>query len=472
LTVPAVVGLAIVKALLTFVPAYLLSQIIRSLEVEETDRPYQISLCLGLAVSSALSGTLASQASYWEMASISKPVHFQLRTLLFEKTLRRKDVVPTGQNGQAGGKTQVMNLFTLDVPRIAGLGADLANVSTALVDLVIGTCLLYSLLGWSSLLGLALNAVTIPFNKLLADFTFDVDHRRSLARDERISAVDEVLAGIRGVKFEAGEDYWEARIEELRRQEVRLQRVRYTLGTLYNLIWCVSFFARAAMRAPTLTCLDDLIARRGSLPVLAILVSLTSFALLAGGELTPHVAFPALAIFNGLQLVWTAVPSTMTRLVEAGVSLRRLAAYLGSSEVDGANCLPNAAPTPLLIDVRERFELSDVSFAYPLDRALDRPPVADGSFRLRGLSLGLQVGKLNLVVGPVAAGKSLLLLGLLGEADQPEGRHNFPRSAEAAASVAGDAVPGPGWLIEGTAYVPQSSWLQNTSVRGRSLWSH
>lgn len=229
---------AVVKALLTFVPAYLLSEIIRSLEVEETDRTYQLSLCLGLAVSGSLSGTLASQASYWEMAAISKPIHFQLRSLLFEKTLRRKDVVSTGQHGHAGGKTQVQNLFTLDVPRIAGLGADLANVSTALVDLIIGTCLLYSLLGWSSLLGLALNAFTIPFNKLLADFTFNVDHRRSLARDERISAVDEVFAGIRGVKLEAGEDYWETRIETLRREEVRLQRLRYWLGTAYNLIWC------------------------------------------------------------------------------------------------------------------------------------------------------------------------------------------------------------------------------------------
>lgn len=232
---------AVVKALLTFVPAYLLSEIIHSLEVKETDRPYQISLCLGLAGAGALSGTLASQATYWEMAAISKPVHFQLRTLLFEKTLRRKDIVPTGQHGHSGGKTQVMNLFTLDVPRIAGLGADLANVSTALVDLVIGTSLLYSLLGYSAFIGLALNLATIPFNKLLADYTFDVDRRRSLARDERISAVDEVLAGIRGVKFEAGEDHWEARIEHLRREEVRLQRVRYWLGTFYNLIWSVIF---------------------------------------------------------------------------------------------------------------------------------------------------------------------------------------------------------------------------------------
>lgn len=155
----------------------------------------------------------------------------------------------------------------------------------------------------------------------------------------------------------------------------------------------------------------------------------------------------------------------MTRLVEAGVSLRRIAAYLGSSEV----ILSDTAPAPILVDVREHFELSDVSFAYPIDAISDQPAVAGVDFRLRGLSVELHVGKLNLVVGPVAAGKSLFLLGLLGEADQPEGRHDFPHSLEADSGVSTDAIPASAWLTEGTAYVPQTSWLQNTSVRRRSL---
>jgi hypothetical protein len=104
-----------------------------------------------------------------------------------------------------------------------------------LSQVIIGTTLLYSLLGPSSLLGIALNALTIPLNRTLASITFDVDRRRSAARDARVAAIDEVIAGIRSVKFEAGEEYWDKRLGDLRKEEVRLQRIRYWLGTVYNL---------------------------------------------------------------------------------------------------------------------------------------------------------------------------------------------------------------------------------------------
>jgi len=102
---------------------------------------------------------------------------------------------------------------------------------------ILGTSLLLTLLGPSALLGVLLNLLLLPANKLLANVTFDVDSRRSAARDARVALVDEVLLGIRGVKFDAAEDYWEEKIGERRGSEVRLQRARYWIGTGYNLIW-------------------------------------------------------------------------------------------------------------------------------------------------------------------------------------------------------------------------------------------
>lgn len=67
--------------------------------------------------------------------------------------------------------------------------------------------------------------------------TFQVDRDRQAARDARVAALDEVLGGIRGIKYEAQEDYWENRIGKLRKAEVKLQRTRYWLGSCYNLIW-------------------------------------------------------------------------------------------------------------------------------------------------------------------------------------------------------------------------------------------
>lgn len=97
-----------------------------------------------------------------------------------------------------------------------------------------GTALLYSLLGPSALLGIAINVCVTPLNKAFASWTFRVDRDRSLARDTRTSALDEMLSGIRGVKFEASEDFWEARIGKLRRKEVRLQVSVLFLGLAFG----------------------------------------------------------------------------------------------------------------------------------------------------------------------------------------------------------------------------------------------
>lgn len=391
------------------------------------------------------------------MSSVNKPMVVQLRALLFDKTLVRKDITPTGVDGQTS-KTQVMNLFTIDVDRIARFGEDMGGVSTAFIDLVIGTTLLYSLLGPSAFLGILLNTLTIPLNKRLADYTFDVDRRRSWARDERISAVDEVLAGIRGVKFEAGEDYWEARIEELRKEEVRLQRLRYWLGTTYNLIWCV--LSTLHMWCRRLKNILSSIPRRGSLPVLCLLATFTCFTVVQGGRLSPSIAFPSLAIFNSLTQVWTILPNTLVKIVEAVVSLKRISAYLNTPEVDTSATIGPQAP--LLVDLRTSFALRDLSFAYPSEPQPQAPGLS--SFRLRSLTLDLDVHRTTLVVGPVASGKSLFLLGLLGEADQLSGTLDFPRSRSGVVSLSNDKVSDGEWLVESTAYVPQTPWLQNISV--------
>lgn len=60
----AVISLAVGKALLTFVPAFLLSRLIRSLEGSDVvDRQLQLWLCAGLAASEAAIGVLTSHAT-------------------------------------------------------------------------------------------------------------------------------------------------------------------------------------------------------------------------------------------------------------------------------------------------------------------------------------------------------------------------------------------------------------------------
>ncbi|CED83809.1 Multidrug resistance-associated protein/mitoxantrone resistance protein, ABC superfamily [Phaffia rhodozyma] len=462
--------LAVIKALLTFLPAYILSLLIQSLEKKsyipslspsfilsqiassptptESNSSYptkeQITLCVALAATGALSGILSSHQAYWDLENVSEPIKIQLRALLFQKTLRRMDIValPTSTDEGAGGvgKTQVLNLFTVDVARLAGFGSDAAGVIIAFVDLVIGTTLLYRLLGPSAFVGILLNTASIPLNKSLASITFDVDRRRSLARDQRIAGVDEVLGGIRTVKFEAAEHHWEKKLGMLRNNEVRLQRLRYHLGTLYNLIW-------------------------GSLPILCLLITFTIFTKIQHGDLIPSVAFPSLAIFNSLTQVWTILPGTFIKLTEGLVSLQRLAGYLRGSEVQPVARTENFKDNS--------FRIIDATILYPSSRSdvtTSSPPTSLRPFSLRSISISIPPNALTLVCGPVASGKSLLLLSLLGEADLLEGSIGFPRTLDSSFRSEDIMIKEEEWLVEGSAFVPQTPWLQSGSIQSNILF--
>lgn len=200
--------------------------------------------------------------------------------------------------------------------------------------------------------------------------------------------------------------------------------------------------------------------RRGSLPVLCLLATFSCFTVIQGGRLSPSIAFPSLAIFNSLTQVWTILPNTLVKIVEAVVSLKRISACLNTPEVTIFPMTESQAP--VLVDLRTSFALRDVSFAYPSELQPHAP--GHSTFQLRALTLDLDVHRTTLVVGPVASGKSLFLLGLLGEADQLSGTLNFPRSRSGVVSLSNNKVLDGEWLVEGTAYVPQTPWLQNISV--------
>jgi ABC-type multidrug transport system fused ATPase/permease subunit len=76
-----------------------------------------------------------------------------------------------------------------------------------------------------------------------------------------------------------------------------------------------------------------------------------------------------------------------------------------------------------------------------------RTPVA--TFRLQDVSVSFVENALNVVTGPTGSGKTSLLLSLLGETILESGTVTCPRDV---------------------AYVPQTAWLQNDSVRQNILF--
>jgi ABC-type bacteriocin/lantibiotic exporter with double-glycine peptidase domain len=95
------------------------------------------------------------------------------------------------------------------------------------VELVIGTIFLYSLLGVSCLFGLLVTCLFIPLNHFAGKVIVNAQDNLMKTRDERVSLMNEILGGIRMLKFMAWERSFESRVHKVRRKELKYQRRNY-----------------------------------------------------------------------------------------------------------------------------------------------------------------------------------------------------------------------------------------------------
>ena len=163
-------------------------------------------------------------------------MRLQMNTILFQKTLVRKDVASSSSSSSdtpasgadassptapASGKddedkkdakddeddfsskAQVMTLMTTDVDRIAMFPWHLFTIVDAPIEIVIGTLFLYSLLGVSCFFGLAVTCLFLPLNHFAGKVVVGAQENLMKARDERVSLMNEILGGIRMLKVRA-----------------------------------------------------------------------------------------------------------------------------------------------------------------------------------------------------------------------------------------------------------------------------
>ena len=126
------------------------------------------------------------------------------------------------------------------------------------------------------------------------------------ARDNKAHVITEALHGIRQIKFSATEKQWERRILEARERELRAQWSVY--------VWAIFLtFAWIAMPA---------------------LIGATALSVYAWQrqQIIASLAFTALSVFSSLEWTISAVPTTITEMLDAQVSADRIHQHLTSEE--------------------------------------------------------------------------------------------------------------------------------------------
>ena len=179
---------------------------------------------------------------------------------IYRKTLRRRDqsvASGEGKNNEDDIKSknddgeekhddneedisstgQIVNLMSTDSDRISEFSTWWFTMFAAPTELAIGIYFVYKLLGLSCFMGLSVMIICLPINHFNAKLLAKTQDQLMTARDKRVSLMNEVLQGIRQIKFFASEKDWQKRILQARNTELRFLRTNYYCEALLMLIW-------------------------------------------------------------------------------------------------------------------------------------------------------------------------------------------------------------------------------------------
>lgn len=186
-----------------------------------------------------------------------------------------------------------------------------------------------------------------------------------------------------------------------------------------------------------------------------------------------------------LRFALSVLPEAFINVIQSYVSLRRIAKYLATQEV---------ASVPPLHEQTSVIAVNSATISWPQERIgstattgavtpalyASSSSVSVGStlstprrrFVLHDLTLNFPPGEFSLICGKLGAGKTLLLLALLGEAELLTGQVICPRSPPDAMATFLKVGDDEDWIVPGMcAYVPQTAWLQNASIKENILFN-
>ncbi|KAG8513488.1 LOW QUALITY PROTEIN: Multidrug resistance-associated protein 6, partial [Galemys pyrenaicus] len=334
-----------------------------------------------------------------------KVLQMRLRTAMTGLVYRKVLTLSSGSR-KASPVGDVVNLVSVDVPRLAESILFLNGLWLPVVWVIVCFVYLWQLLGPSALTAIAVFLSLLPLNFFITKKRNHHQEEQMRQKDSRARLTSSILRNVKMVKCHGWEEAFLERVLSIRSQELGALR---TSGLLFS-VSLVSFQVSTFLVALVVFAIHTLVAEENAMDA--------------------EKAFVTLTVLNILNKAQAFLPFSIHSIVQARVSIDRLVAFLCLEEVDPGAV--DTSPSRCLAG-EDCIRVREGTFAW----TRESPPC------LHRINLAVPQGCLLAVVGPVGAGKSSLLSALLGELSKVEG------------SV---SIRGP------VAYVPQEAWVQNASV--------
>ncbi|KAI9318473.1 P-loop containing nucleoside triphosphate hydrolase protein [Dichotomocladium elegans] len=403
-------------------PPIFLNKIVNYIEAVDQTEPVSTAYLYVVALLvTASAETLASQQALYIGRTLCIRIQAIVVGEVFDKALRRRAVnLSEDEEQESKAKANVNNLLSVDSQKISDFSSYVFFIYSYPVQLIGSIICLYQLLGVAALWGVLVMVLAQPVTVYLNKQFERVQDKVMTATDKRLKVVNELLQAIRIVKFFAWEDELHSRTLKARTAELKVLRERLMLFMHSSNAW---FF----------------------IPIMIMVV--VFYVYTRTNELTAATAFSALALFNILRMSLDELPMMFVWALQARVSVKRIEDFLDQDDVE-------IKGSQMILDGVKIGFVGGATFGWEKD---------ESKAIIKNLNLSFPQNKLSIVCGPTGSGKTTLLSSLLGETYCFQGESRLPRTLPNRRSPLGGAV-------SGIAYVAQTAWLQNCSIKDNILF--
>nr|KAF6321957.1 ATP binding cassette subfamily C member 2 [Pipistrellus kuhlii] len=303
---------------------------------------------------------------------------------------------------------ETVNLMSVDAQKLMDVTSFIHLLWSNLLQIVLSIYFLWIELGPSVFAGVGVMLLLIPVNGIIATKNKAIQAKNMNQKDKRLKTMNEILNGIKILKYFAWEPSFKNQVSDIRKKELKNL---LTFGQLQSLIVFLLYLT----------------------PVMVSVITFSVYVLVdSNNVLDAKKAFTSITLFNILRFPLSMFPMMISSLLQATVSKERLEKYLGGDDLDTSAIRQDS-------NFDKVVQFSKASFTWDQET---EPTIRD-------VNLDIMPGQLVAVVGTVGSGKSSLMSAMLGEMENVHGHIT----------------------IKGMiAYVPQQSWIQNGTIKDNILF--
>lgn len=402
-----------ISDVLNFAQPQLLRLLIKFVASYDTPEPQ--SAARGAAIALAMFAVSVTQTAclhqYFQRSfETGMRIKSALTASIYSKSTRLSN------EGRAAKSTgDIVNYMAVDTQRLQDLAQYGQQLWSAPFQITLCMVSLYQLLGYSMFAGVGAMIIMIPVNGWIARLMKTLQKEQMKNKDARTRLMTEILNNMKAIKLYAWTTAFISKLNVIRNdQELKTLRKIGATQAFSNFTWSTT-------------------------PFLVSCSTFGVFVLTQNRPLTTDIVFPALTLFNLLTFPLAILPMVITSIVEASVAVGRITGFLLAEELQDNAVIREEGVSEM---GEESVRIREASFTW--NKNEERRALQDINF-------SAHKGELCCIVGRVGAGKSSLLQAVLGDLWKLKGE----------VVLRGD-----------TAYVPQSAWVMNASVRENIVFGH